>query len=202
MINEGYSYHDYGYEDKVKVGDHISANSVGIGNYPDPKDAYYVVKKIDNNFIYCTIDAPWSKDNKIHKINKSAITSIVRDGKLLNESSASDSSFYQYKNKYVIINDNRNGKWFIKDNAGKRIGNDFDTSKDAEEFIDNMNESIDDKTLYYVNHALDMFRGQITVSSNYEQDVRNILLKKNISYMIDDSRPGKLVFKLKYPRNK
>ena len=52
-----------------------------------------------------------------------------------------------------------------------------------------------------VKHAVDQFKGQVTVSKDSENDVREYLLSKNISFMIDDSKSakGKLTFMLKYP---
>ena len=52
-----------------------------------------------------------------------------------------------------------------------------------------------------VKHAVDQFKGQVTVSKDSGNDVREYLLSKNISFMIDDSKSakGKLTFMLKYP---
>lgn len=54
-----------------------------------------------------------------------------------------------------------------------------------------------------VKHAVDQFKGQVTVSKDSGNDVREYLLSKNISFMIDDSKSakGKLTFMLKYPKN-
>lgn len=47
-------------------------------------------------------------------------------------------------------------------------------------------------------HRLDQFQSSITVKSEDEKALRDILRNKNISFMIDDSTPGKSRFKLKY----
>lgn len=56
-------------------------------------------------------------------------------------------------------------------------------------------EAIDEKDIL---HRLDQFQGSITVKTEDEETLRDILLKKNISFIIDDSNPGKSRFKLRY----
>lgn len=68
-------------------------------------------------------------------------------------------------------------------------------------------ESIDeDKSsdIDKVKHAVDQFKGQVTVSKDSENDVSEYLLSKNISFMKDDSKSakGKLTFMLKYSNPK
>lgn len=47
-------------------------------------------------------------------------------------------------------------------------------------------------------HKLDQFQTSITVKPEDEKTVKNILRNKNISFKIDDSKEGKLKFKLNY----
>lgn len=72
------------------------------------------------------------------------------------------------------------------------------------QMIDNNIWSIDEglsSDIDKVKHAVDQFKGQVTVSKDSGNDVREYLLSKNISFMIDDSKSakGKLTFMLKYP---
>lgn len=77
----------------IKVGDRVSIRSLSIPNddfsKDSPfiaeylKDAYYVVESIKGNYIYCRIDANWSKSTELKKINKSNVSYVVRNGKII-----------------------------------------------------------------------------------------------------------------------
>lgn len=56
-------------------------------------------------------------------------------------------------------------------------------------------ESVDEKEIL---HKLDQFQKQITIKQEDEKALKDILLKKGISFIIDDSAPNKLKFKLRY----
>lgn len=59
-----------------------------------------------------------------------------------------------------------------------------------------------DTDMVKVKHDVDQFKSQITVNKDSEQEVKDYLLKKGISFMIDDSNisNGKLTFKLNYKK--
>ena len=62
---------------------------------------------------------------------------------------------------------------------------------------DELIESINEKDIL---NKLDQFKSQITVNKDDEKALKDILLKKNISFKIDDSKANKLTFKLNYKK--
>lgn len=60
---------------------------------------------------------------------------------------------------------------------------------------DDLYESFNEKDIL---NQIDQFKSTITVKPEDEKAVKNILRKKNISFKIDDSKEGKLKFKLNY----
>lgn len=109
-----------------------------------------------------------------------------------------------------------NGKWVNRGDDGTEHG-EFETREDAikqmramyasgykgedlelkieSDSITEAHFSIDD-----IKRKLDNFASQITIDKDMESEVSDLLRKKHIDYMIDDSRPGKLRYQLKYSR--
>ena len=69
----------------------------------------------------------------------------------------SQAQSYEYKG-YKITTDDKNGIWKITDSNGKRLGNDFSTDADAQEFIDDtLKESVITE-----NHDDDYFESSLS----------------------------------------
>ena len=62
---------------------------------------------------------------------------------------------------------------------------------------DEIIESINEKDIL---HKLDQFTSKITINKDDEKALKDILLKKNVSFKIDDSKADKLTFKLNYKK--
>ena len=73
----------------------------------------------------------------------------------------------------------------------------YDELEDDEVVDYDLTESFNEKDIL---NKLDQFKSQITIKPEDEKALKDILLKKNISFKIDDSKEGKLTFKLKYKK--
>lgn len=73
----------------------------------------------------------------------------------------------------------------------------YDALEDDKVVDYDLTESFNEKDIL---NKLDQFKSQITIKPEDEKALKDILLKKNISFKIDDSKEDKLTFKLKYKK--
>jgi rubrerythrin len=73
----------------------------------------------------------------------------------------------------------------------------YDALEDDEVADYDLTESFNEKDIL---NKLDQFKSQITIKPEDEKALKDILLKKNVSFKIDDSKEDKLTFKLKYKK--
>ena len=140
----------------------------------NPKDKEAVKQMmIDYGFIDTVINESWKDFAFIVKCNDGPkeLIRVIAEDR----SKAEEYAKKMYAQNHTTYADDRHNIWSI----------DEDLSSDIDK----------------VKHAVDQFKGQVTVSKDSGNDVREYLLSKNISFMIDDSKSakGKLTFMLKYP---
>lgn len=85
-------------------------------------------------------------------------------------------------------------EWDVTDMASMYSWIEDEDDEDDED-DDDLYESFNEKDIL---HKLDQFQSSITVKSEDEKALKDLLRNKNISFKIDDSKEGKLKFKLNY----
>ena len=196
---------------ELQEGKLISKEDLHEGDEIIYNGEHYFVTRTDTGTDYV-----WITDDKSERYNRDAqgwtlkadwIDEVIGQPE---EDELDESLKEDYKNFAFIVKCNDGPKELVRvvaedrskaeEYAKKMYAQNHTTYADDRHNIWSIDEDLS-SDIDKVKHAVDQFKGQVTVSKDSGNDVREYLLSKNISFMIDDSKSakGKLTFMLKYP---